>query len=235
MPLNRCVAWLAPASTAAEVTSAVASVWPTAAMTPASTAALIRAVAPGSSGARVMTRSCPAAAACRRSKAATSGAVIYRGSWAPHLAAARNGPSRWRPASTPSRASPASIAARASRSARGAVTRLATIVVLPCRRWNSAARLASPAVPSVNDVPPPPCTCMSTKPGSTHRPCRSVAGSPDGSGPAGPPGPIASITLPASRIQPGLSTPSGVTTRPPVSRWPRLTPACGGTARITPG
>ena len=45
---------------------------------------------------------------------------------------------------TPSPASPASIAARASRSASGAVTRLATMVVLPCARWNAAACLASP-------------------------------------------------------------------------------------------
>ncbi len=43
---------------------------------------------------------------------------------------------------TPSRASPASNAARASRPASGAVTRLARMVVLPFRRWNSAARLA---------------------------------------------------------------------------------------------
>ena len=69
---------------------------------------------------------------------------------------------------TPSAASPASIAARASSSASGAVTRLASMVVVPFRRWNSAARLASSAVPSVNDVPPPPCTCMSTNPGSTQ-------------------------------------------------------------------
>ncbi len=57
MPLNKWVAWVTPVSTAAEVMSAVASVWPTAAVTPARTAALIRPAAPGSSGAIVMTRS----------------------------------------------------------------------------------------------------------------------------------------------------------------------------------
>jgi len=113
---------------------------------------------------------------------------------------------------TPSRARPASIAARASMSASGAVTRLASMVVVPFRRWNSAARLASSAVPSVNDAPPPPCTCMSTNPGSTHRPRRLVTGSPGSAG--GSPRPTASIRLPASRIQPGLSTASGVTTWP---------------------
>ena len=46
MPLNRWVAWVAPASTAAEVTSAVASVWPTAAVTPTRAAALIRPARP---------------------------------------------------------------------------------------------------------------------------------------------------------------------------------------------
>ena len=65
---------------AAEVMSAVASVWPMAATTPAWSAALMRAVAPGSSGATVMTRNHPAAAACRRSKAAMSGTIMYRGS-----------------------------------------------------------------------------------------------------------------------------------------------------------
>ena len=90
------------------------------------------------------------------------------------------------------------------------------MVVLPFRRWNSAARLASSAVPSVNDVPPPPCTCMSTNPGSTHG-AAQVGEREARCGPGGSPGPTASIRLPASRIQPGLSTPSGVTTRPPDS------------------
>ena len=38
----------------------------------------ITSAAPGSSGARVMTRRCPAAAACKRSKTATSGASMCR-------------------------------------------------------------------------------------------------------------------------------------------------------------
>ena len=213
MPLNRWVACVAPASMAARVTSAVASVCPTATVTPARLAASISRVAPGSSGARVMIRRWPRAAACRRSKAAISGAIMCRRSWAPRRAGERNGPSRCRPATTPASARSASRAARASSSASGAVTRLASTVVLPRAQWNAAAFRASSAVPSVNDAPPPPWTCRSTNPGRTHCPRRSTAG---GSGAS--PGPTASITGPARRIQPGLSTPPGVTTRPPASR-----------------
>ena len=209
---------MAPVSTAADATSAVASVCPTATVTPARTAARITPAAPGSSGARVRTRRCPPAAACKRSKTATSGASMCRGSCAPHRAADRNGPSRCRPAITPSSARPASRAARASSSASGAVTRLASMLVLPCARWNAAASLASPAVPSVNDAPPPPCTCRSTKPGSTHRPLSSITGSPGATWSRPWPGPTAPIRSPVTRIQPGSSTPSGVTTRPPASR-----------------
>ena len=60
---------------------------------------------------------------------------------------------------------------------------------------------------------------------------RSTAG---GSGAS--PGPTASITGPASRIQPGLSTPSGVTTRPPVSRRSAgMVRTASGTGGIRPG
>gem|GEM_PF-6911640 len=217
MALNRWVACVAPASMAAAVTSAVASVCPTATVTPARAAAVITPVAPGSSGASVSTRRCPRAAARSRSKTATSGASMDAGSWAPRLAADRNGPSRWTPAMMPASARSASRAARASSSASGAVTRLATIVVLPCPRWNSAALRAWSPVPSVKEAPPPPCTCMSTKPGSSQWPRRSATRTPGARRSRPSPGPTASMRAPATVIQPGLSTPSGVTTRPPAS------------------
>ncbi len=75
IPLNRWVAWLTPASTAAAVTSAEASVWPAAAITPAAAAARMSCVAPGNSGAIVIMRSQPPAAAFSRAKVATSGAI----------------------------------------------------------------------------------------------------------------------------------------------------------------
>ena len=75
MPLNRCVAWLTPAAIPAAVTSAEASVWPAAAMTPAAAAARITSSAPGSSGATVIIRSQPRAAACSLEKTATSGEI----------------------------------------------------------------------------------------------------------------------------------------------------------------
>ncbi len=52
------------------------------------------------------------------------------------------------PATTPSRYSSASIDTEASRSSGLAVTRLAIVVVVPCRRWASTARSADAGSPA---------------------------------------------------------------------------------------
>ena len=55
-------------------------------------------------------------------------------SCAPQRAALSHGPSRWIPATVPARVDSASARTAVSRSAGGAVTRLANVVVVPCRR-----------------------------------------------------------------------------------------------------
>ena len=57
----------------------------------------------------------------------------------------------------------------------GAVTRLASMVVVPWPRWNAAAARASSGSPVVKVCPPPPWTCMSTKPGSDPGRVRSAS------------------------------------------------------------
>ena len=56
------------------------------------------------------------------------------GSCAPQYAALSQGPSRWTPATAPARVESASTRTAVSSSAGGAVTRLATLVVVPCPR-----------------------------------------------------------------------------------------------------
>src|SRR6266508_4418787 len=86
---------------------------------------------------------------------------------------------------------------------RGAVTRLASVVVVPRRRWNATARAASSGFALRNDAPPPPWTWMSTKPGTTVSPVDV------------PPGPTAAMRSPATSTHPGSRTRVGVTIRAP--------------------
>src|SRR5258708_18832962 len=104
----------------------------------------------------------------------------------------------------------ASMETRRASTSAGAVTRDAMVRVVPWSLWKAAARLAACSSPSVKEAPPPPCTCMSMKPGSAQWP-RMLAGCAAAC-PGESPWPMASMTAPATLIQPGETTPSGVTT-----------------------
>ena len=132
IPLKRCVTSAGARSRRnRSVVAAVASVWPTATSTPRSARRSASASAPGSSGAIVITRTCPRPASISASARPTSGGRIRVGSWAPHRAAERNGPSRWIAATSPASTASASVATTASIRSGSSVTALATIVVVP--------------------------------------------------------------------------------------------------------
>ena len=206
--LNRCVPTVAPASIAASAPVRSVSVCPTAAITPAPAIVAIASSAPARSGAKVIMRMTPAPAASSRRSSAGSGSRSSAGSWAPQRCSDSHGPSRWTPAIRPSATSSLSIATPASRSAGAAVTRLASVVVVPWARWCSTARRADSPSRSVNDPPPPPCTWMSTNPGTTSCAPRSSSGSRGGR-----PVPTSTISSPSIASQPGAAR-SGVTTVP---------------------
>ena len=180
MPLNRWVAWVAPVSTAADATSAVASVCPTATVTPALAAARITPAAPGSSGASVMTRRCP------RGRSVQSLEDGHVGSeHVPRVLGAAPGRGQERPLQV--QAVDHALIGQAGQQG-GAGLELgerrgdqagqqARAAVRAVKRGGGPSVLA---VPSVNDVPPPPCTCRSTKPGSTHCPFSSARQAPAG-------------------------------------------------------
>ena len=183
--LNRWVPTVAPRSTARQTCSYFASVCPTATTTPASTKRRIAHSLPGRSGASVTIRIASPPAASTASISAGSGSRMSVRSCAPQRAGLSHGPSRCMPATTPRRVASASARTPARSSTGAAVTRLASVLVVPCRRWNSAA--APLPCASVYDAPPPPCTCMSTKPGTTTESGNSTVG-----GPGRPPGPAVS-------------------------------------------
>ena len=138
---------VAPASIAATVCSNVASVCPIASDTPAATSWRIGVERPGPLGGDRHHRRCHRGR--RRSARRTAsgvGSTMCAGFCAPHRAADRNGPSRWMPTircrtSPGGSVEPARRAAAhaAASSSTGAVTKLASVVVVPWRRWNAAA------------------------------------------------------------------------------------------------
>ena len=78
--------------------------------------------------------------------------------------ALRSGCPRERPSATSG-----AKASKASRmTSKGEETRLASMVVVPWRRWKAAAPRACSASPVVKVCPPPPWVWMSTKPGRIH-------------------------------------------------------------------
>lgn len=88
------------------------------------------------------------------------------------------------------------------------------MVVVPCLRWVPMTVSESSWVPAEKEAPPPPCTCMSTKPGTIQWPVRSSV-SP---GAAPSPGASAATRRRPSTVSPPSSrTPPGSTTRAPVS------------------
>ena len=138
--LKRWVPRRAPASRAARAWSYVASVWPIAASTPASTSRRTASMPPGSSGARVTIRTAPSPAARSASTDAGSGVASEPGWWAPERCGLSHGPSRWMPASRPSCTSRASSRTASTIRSRVSVTRLAAIDVVPWARWVAATR-----------------------------------------------------------------------------------------------
>src|SRR5262249_53736125 len=110
----------------------------------------------------------PPPASITDSSSDTDGARRYAGFCAPHSAADRYGPSKWIPAIVWSSTSGAYAVVTASITSYGLLTRLASIVVVPCDRWNAAAPRADATSPVVNVCPPPPWTCVSTNPGTSH-------------------------------------------------------------------
>ena len=221
---------------------------PIAATTPRRTSSSIASRAPGRSGAMVTTRIAPSAESSNCSSSTVDGSRRNAGFWAPQRSCDRYGPSKWMPASTPSATSGANALVADSISSNGELTRLASIVVVPRERWNPAAFLASSASPVVKVCPPPPCTWMSTKPGSSQ--CRSPVSSSRG-GPSDGPGEGMTARICSSSMCTSQEsmTPFGVTTRPvSLTRPAEFTPApprvillrqqpahCPqGTARATP-
>ena len=91
--LNRCVAWLMPRLFPCMACSYVALVWPISRTMPLSFATGVIFSMPSSSGATVMAITWPSPASTRRCRTSLSGRISDWGSWAPHLAGLRNGPS----------------------------------------------------------------------------------------------------------------------------------------------
>ena len=157
------------ARTAAVVAAAVASVWPRLGTTPCSASTASRSAKRAVSGARVIVATAPGAASSTSRSTAGSPGRRAAGSCAPHRAAARNGPSRCRPASRPSATSGASVATRRASTACGAETRLASWVVVPWARWWATAPRAPAVSASGKPWPAPPWQWTSTSPGSSSR------------------------------------------------------------------
>src|SRR6478736_2551431 len=120
------------------------------------------------------------------------------------------GPSTWHPTTVDPVAATAAIAViAATSSAADALTRLASIVVVPRDRWCAATAATSAGSPEVTVWLPPPWQWMSTYPGTTV---------PAGSG-TGPGQPDAGPTYPIVPSRRTSSTPSSripavVTSRP---------------------
>ena len=93
MPLKTWVPTVAPAATAARACSYVASVCPTATVTPAPTSSPIASIAPGNSGAMVTIRTVPRPASTSRRSSSVEGSRRYAGFCAPQRACDRYGPS----------------------------------------------------------------------------------------------------------------------------------------------
>jgi hypothetical protein len=125
----------------------------------------MRSKAPGSSGARVTTRT---GAASRKAAMSSRSGSRGKGGWAPRRLGLMKGPSRWAPRM---RASPlpASMARRIpSRAPRissgGAVTVVGKRTLVPWARWKRAIPL-TPSSPAMVSHPAPPWTWRSMKPG----------------------------------------------------------------------
>ena len=163
--LKRCVTCVAPRSNAARASSAVASVWPQAATTPARPQRvdeLQRAVA------------APARASCAppvprrasRSSSATSGSRRAEAGCMPSRSGERNGPSRWTPSTRGPMSSAGTSRSDATSSSSGAVTNVGWNAVTPVASIASPARRYAAASAAAKSTPPKPWTCRSTKPGT---------------------------------------------------------------------
>src|SRR6185437_14822907 len=95
----------------------------------------------------------------------------------------------------------------ASIRSNGELTRLASIVVVPLERWKAAASRAAAASPVVKVCPPPPCTWMSTNPGTSQCPLWTSSAAA---------GETPAISGPSTDTTPDSMTPSGVTTLPAI-------------------
>ncbi len=192
---------------ACTVCSYVASVCPTAAITPCSVSSRTESRPPGSSVASVIIFAWPCAASTSLRTSAGSGSRSSCSSWAPLRHGEMNGPSKWMPAISPCWASSASIPACRARKSRSPVTAEATTVVVPCRRCVSTPRRTSSAVPPAKEAPPPPWLWRSTKPGTTQWPDTSTTSAPGGA--------VSAIRVPSTITRPSSTVPVGSTTRAP--------------------
>ena len=153
-----------PRSNAAFACSAVASEWPHETAISRRSSVSTSASAPGSSGARVTSRTGPASS--RRSSSSRSGFRRAAAGWIPRRRADRNGPSRCAPRMrAPSE--PAGTSRRAARScSSGEVMNVGRKAVTPVSRMASAA-CRYPSVSAVRkSTPAKPLTWRSTKPGT---------------------------------------------------------------------